>query len=148
MSVIKDPSLAGVGLQKIAWVKSNMPILSGLEQEFLRTRPFAGLRLTVSVHLEAKTAYLVTMLAAGGARVAATGSNPLSTQDDVAAGLATYANVDVYARHNPGPAEYLEHLEAALAFGPHIVIDDGGDLIHMLHTKRRDLLTGLLGGCE
>jgi len=148
MSNIKDPALAGQGLQKIAWAKSNMPILSGLEEEFSRTKPFAGLRLTVSVHLEAKTAYLVTMLATGGAQVAATGSNPLSTQDDVAAGLATYDNVDVYAWHNPSPADYLAHLEAALVFGPHIVIDDGGDLIHLLHTKRRDLLPGLLGGCE
>lgn len=148
MSIIRDPSLAAEGLQKIDWVKSNMPILRGLENEFAQTKPFSGLKLTVSVHLEAKTAYLVTVLAAGGAQVAATGSNPLSTQDAIAAGLASCSNVHVYAWHNATPEEYAAHLEAALAFGPNIIIDDGGDLIHMLHTKRQDLLANVMGGCE
>jgi adenosylhomocysteinase len=148
MSIIRDHSLAVEGLQKIDWVKSNMPILRGLEEEFKKTKPFSGLKLTVSVHLEAKTAYLVTVLAAGGAQVAATGSNPLSTQDAVAAGLASYDNIEVYAWHNATSEEYATHLAAALNFGPHIIIDDGGDLIHMLHTQRTDLLPNILGGCE
>lgn len=148
MSIIRDHSLAVEGLQKIDWVKSNMPILRGLEEEFKKTKPFSGLKLTVSVHLEAKTAYLVTVLAAGGAQVAATGSNPLSTQDAVAAGLASYDNIEVYAWHNATSEEYATHLAAALDFGPHIIIDDGGDLIHMLHTQRTDLLPNILGGCE
>jgi adenosylhomocysteinase len=125
-----------------------MPILRGLEEEFKKTKPFAGLKLTVSVHLEAKTAYLVTVLAAGGAQVAATGSNPLSTQDAVAAALASFDNVEVYAWYNATAEEYAAHLDAALSFGPQIIIDDGGDLVHMLHTRRRDLLSGVFGGCE
>ena len=148
MSIIRDSSLAAEGLQKIDWVKSNMPILSGLEQEFLKTKPFSGLKMTVSVHLEAKTAYLATVLASGGAKVAATGSNPLSTQDAIAAGLDTFENVDVYAWHGATPEEYESHIEAALSFGPDIIIDDGGDLVGMLHTKRTDLLPGILGGSE
>ena len=148
MSIIRDPSLSAEGLQKIDWVKSNMPILHGLEQEFIKTQPFKDMKITVSVHLEAKTAYLATVLAAGGAKVAATGSNPLSTQDAIAAGLASFENVEVYAFHNASPEEYETHLEAALDFGPNIIIDDGGDLINMVHTKRRDLLPALLGGCE
>lgn len=148
MSIIRDASLAAEGIQKIDWVKCNMPILRGLEQEFIKTKPFAGLKLTVSVHLEAKTAYLVTVLASGGAKVAATGSNPLSTQDAIAAGLATFDNIEVYGWYDATPGEYESHLEAALDFGPDIIIDDGGDLVHMLHTKRRDLLPNVLGGSE
>lgn len=148
MSIIRNPSLAQEGLQKIDWVKSNMPILRELEQDFIKTKPFSGLKLTVSVHLEAKTAYLVTVLAAGGAKVAATGSNPLSTQDAIAAGLDAYNDIDVYAWYNSTKEEYESHIEAALSFGPDIIIDDGGDLVNMLHTKRRDLLPNILGGCE
>jgi adenosylhomocysteinase len=125
-----------------------MPLLNGLEQEFARERPFDGLRLTMSIHLEAKTAYLATVLAAGGANVAVTGSNPLSTQDDVVAALADSANVSVYAWHGATAEEYRGHLLAALAFGPHIVIDDGGDLLNLLHGPCRPLLAGLWGCSE
>lgn len=148
MSIIKDPSLAAEGLQKIDWVKANMPILRSLEEEFQKTKPFLGLKLTVSVHLEAKTAYLVEVLAAGGAYVAATGSNPLSTQDAIAAGLASRENIEVYAWHNATAEEYEAHLKAALFFGPQIIIDDGGDLVHLLHTRLQNLAGGVLGGCE
>ncbi|MCL2817055.1 MAG: adenosylhomocysteinase [Clostridiales bacterium] len=148
MSIIRDPSLAPEGKQKIDWAKANMPILRGLEQEFGKTRPFAGLKMTVSIHLEAKTAYLAMVLAAGGAQVAAAGSNPLSTQDDVAAALADCDGIDVYAWHDQTAEEYQAHLEESVAFGPHIILDDGGDLVNLLHTKRRDLLPRLLGGCE
>ena len=148
MSVIKDPSAAPSGLRKIDWVKSNMPILRSLETEFLRTKPFSGLNITVSVHLEAKTAYLVTVLKSGGAHVFATGSNPLSTQDDVAAGLATYENVEVFGVHGATASEYESHIAAALSNCPDIIIDDGGDLVNLLHTKRQDLMKNIRGGCE
>lgn len=146
-SVIRDASLAESGRQKIEWVKRNMPILSGLEEEFSRTRPFEGVKISLSVHLEAKTAYLSKVFAAGGAIMAVTGSNPLSTQDDVAAGLAA-DGINVYAWHGSTPEEYQSHIEMALAHGPNIIIDDGGDLIHTLHTKLSHLLPECWGGCE
>ena len=146
-NIIRDFALADGGRQKIEWVRKNMPVCRRLEEEFSRERPFDGLKLTVSVHLEAKTAYLAKVLAAGGASVAATGSNPLSTQDDVAAGLAS-EGIKVFAWHGATPEEYESHIEAALSHGPDIIIDDGGDLVNMLHTKRKDLLPGVAGGCE
>jgi adenosylhomocysteinase len=124
-----------------------MPILSGLEEEFKRTRPFEGVKISLSVHLEAKTAYLSKVFAAGGAVMAVTGSNPLSTQDDVAAGLVA-DGIDVYAWYNSTPEEYEKHIEMTLAHGPNIIIDDGGDLIHALHTKMSHLLPEVWGGCE
>jgi adenosylhomocysteinase len=124
-----------------------MPLLNELEKEFRAEKPFEGKRITVSVHLEAKTAYLSLVLAAGGAEVAVTGSNPLSTQDAVAAALAE-EGLKVYAWHGASEEEYNEHLNQALDFGPHIIIDDGGDLVHMLHTSRTDLKDGVIGGCE
>lgn len=146
-SSIKDISLAESGRQKIAWVKSYMPILSGLEDEFKKTRPFKGVKISLSVHLEAKTAYLSKVLAAGGAIMSVTGSNPLSTQDDVAAGLAA-DGIDVFAWYNSTPEEYEKHIEMTLAQGPNIIIDDGGDLISALHTKLFHLLPQVWGGCE
>lgn len=146
-SSIKDISLAESGRQKIAWVKSYMPILSGLEDEFKKTRPFKGVKISLSVHLEAKTAYLSKVLAAGGAIMSVTGSNPLSTQDDVAAGLAA-DGIDVFTWYNSTPEEYEKHIEMTLAQGPNIIIDDGGDLISALHTKLSHLLPQVWGGCE
>ena len=146
-SAIKDLKLAPSGHQKIEWVKKNMPLLRELEREFAETKPFAGVKITVSVHLEAKTAYLAKVLVAGGGEVSVTGSNPLSTQDDVAAALVA-DGLSVYAWYNSTAKEYAEHIEMALSNGPSIVIDDGGDLVQMLHTKRTDLLAGVLGGCE
>ena len=146
-SVIRDINLAESGRQKIEWVRKNMPILRSLEDEFARTKPFAGVRITVSVHLEAKTAYLAKVLAIGGGEVSVTGSNPLSTQDDVAAALAV-DGLDVYAWYNSTKEEYVEHLNLALGYKPNIIIDDGGDLIHLLHTTRKELLPHIMGGCE
>ena len=148
MSMIRDTAPVAEGQRKIDWVQAYMPLLKGLKEDFEWEKPFAGLRLTMSIHLEAKTAYLATVLAAGGATVAATGSNPLSTQDDVAAALAAYDNISVYAWHGATPEEYRQHLLAALSFGPHIVIDDGGDLLNLLHGPCRELLPGVWGGCE
>lgn len=146
-SVIRDINLAESGRQKIEWVRKNMPLLRSLEDEFSKTQPFKGVRVTISVHLEAKTAYLAKVIAAGGGEVSVTGSNPLSTQDDVAAALAA-DGLDVYAWHNATSEEYMEHLNMALGYKPNIIIDDGGDLVHMLHTKRRELLPHIMGGCE
>lgn len=146
-SVIRDIGLAESGKQKIEWVRRNMPLMRGLEEEFLKTKPFSGERITVSVHLEAKTAYLAKLLAVGGAEVSVTGSNPLSTQDDVAAGLAA-SGLSVFAWYNSTKEEYFEHLNMALDCKPTIIIDDGGDLINLIHTTRKELQAFVKGGCE
>lgn len=144
---IRDISLAPSGHRKIEWVKGNMPLLSSLEEDFRRTKPFEGLRISLSVHLEAKTAYLCLVLAAGGAQMSVTGSNSLSTQDDVAAALAD-DGLRVFAYHGATDEEYERHIEMCLEHGPNIIIDDGGDLVGMLHSKRPDLAAGVFGGCE
>ena len=146
-SEIRDINLAESGEQKIEWVKRNCDLLRMLEEEFSRTKPFAGKKITLSVHLEAKTAYLCKVLAAGGAEMYVTGSNPLSTQDDVAAALVK-AGLEVHAWYGATEEEYNAHIRAALSAGPNIIIDDGGDLVHMVHTEMRDLIPDILGGCE
>jgi adenosylhomocysteinase len=147
MYKIRNIDLAESGRQKIQWVRKNMPLLRSLEDEFSKTKPFDGVRVTISVHLEAKTAYLSKVLAIGGAEVSVTGSNPLSTQDDVAAALAK-DGLRVYAWYNATEEEYKEHLELALGYKPNIIIDDGGDLVNLLHTKKQDLLPHVMGGSE
>ncbi len=146
-SVIRDISLADKGRQKIEWVRKNMPLLRSLEDEFRENTPFSGVRVVVSVHLEAKTAYLAKLFAIGGGEVSVTGSNPLSTQDDVAAALVA-DGLDVYAWYNSTKEEYEEHLNLALGYKPNIIIDDGGDLVNLLHTSRRELIPHIMGGCE
>ncbi|MCX7748399.1 MAG: adenosylhomocysteinase [Clostridia bacterium] len=146
-SIVRDLNLAADGRQKINWVKKNMPLLRALEEEFSQTKPFQGVRVSLSIHLEAKTAYLAKVIAAGGAEISVTGSNPLSTQDDVAAALAA-DGINVYAWYNATEEEYLEHLNITLGYKPNIIIDDGGDLINLLHTKRTELLPHIMGGCE
>jgi len=145
--MIRDINLAESGKQKIEWVRKNMPLLRSLEEEFSKTKPFFGVRVTVSVHLEAKTAYMAKVFAAGGAEVSVTGSNPLSTQDDIAAALAS-DGLDVYAWYNATNEEYEKHLNLALGYKPNIIIDDGGDLIHLLHTSKSELQPHVMGGCE
>ncbi|WP_294551005.1 adenosylhomocysteinase [uncultured Pseudoflavonifractor sp.] len=147
MSVVKDMSLAESGRRKIQWVRDFMPALSGIEARFEKEKPFAGLRVTVSVHLEAKTANLGLVLAKGGAEVRLTGSNPLSTQDDVAAGLASLG-VETFGVHGATAEEYEDHLVQALSHKPHLIVDDGGDLVHLLGGRRSDLAENLIGGCE
>ena len=144
---IRDISLAPSGHQKIEWVRNNMPLLRGLEEEFIQTKPFEGIKISLSVHLEAKTAYLCKVLAAGGAQMSVTGSNILSTQDDVAAALVD-DGLMVFAYHGATPEEYDRHIEMCLEHKPNIIIDDGGDLVGMLHTKRPDLAEEVWGGCE
>lgn len=144
---VRDLSLAPSGHEKIAWVRSHMPLLYGLEEEFKKTRPFEGVRISLSVHLEAKTAYLCLVLQAGGAQMYVTGSNVLSTQDDVAAALVD-DGLSVFAYHGATEEEYNHHIERTLSQKPNIIIDDGGDLVGMLHTKRPDLAEEVWGGCE
>lgn len=148
MSNIKDISLAESGAKKIAWVASYMPILNEIRREFERTRPFEGLRISMSIHMEAKTAYLAQVLALGGASVCAAGCNPLSTQDDVAAALSLTDGVEVFARHGVSDAEYNALLVEALEHRPHLIIDDGGDFTNLLCGERRDLAGELIGGAE
>ena len=147
MSIVKDMALAESGRRKIQWVRDFMPALGGIEARFAREKPFAGLRIAVSVHLEAKTANLGYVLQKGGAQVRLTGSNPLSTQDDVAAGLASMG-VETFGVHGAAPEEYEAHLIETLSFKPHLIVDDGGDLVHLLGGKRSDLAEHLIGGCE
>ncbi len=147
MSDIRDVSLAPSGERKIAWAWRNMPLLRSIAAEFEKTKPLAGLKIALSVHMEAKTACLCRTLAMGGAEMHATGCNPLSTQDDVAAAVAA-GGIDVHARHGVTEAEYEDHLRAVLSCGPNIIIDDGGDLVGLMHGELRYLIPGVLGGCE
>ena len=147
MSQIKDIKLAPSGADKIAWVASYMPILNSVKADFEKNKPFAGKRIAMSIHLEAKTAYLAKVLRAGGAEVFVTGCNPLSTQDDVAAALVA-EGFEVNARHGVTEAEYTEHLKATLSCCPDLMIDDGGDLISLLHGECREYGKNLIGGCE
>lgn len=146
-SEIRDIQLAESGERKIQWVKRNCDLLRTLEEEFAQTKPFAGQKIALSVHLEAKTAYLCKVLAAGGAQMYITGSNPLSTQDDVAAALVK-AGLEVHAWYNSTPEEYSAHIRSVLKPGPNIIIDDGGDLVHMMHTEFTELIPQVIGGCE
>ena len=147
MSRIADIALAPSGEIKINWVERNMPVLRALGEDFKKTKPFAGLRVALSVHLEAKTAYLCRVLEMGGAEMYVTGSNPLSTQDDVAAALAA-GGMNVFARYGCSMAEYEECLCSVLEAAPQIIIDDGGDLVHLMHTRYTDLIPQVIGGCE
>ena len=147
MSMIRDIALAPSGEMKIKWVERNMPVLRGIGKDFAAEKPFAGLKIALSVHLEAKTAYLCRVLEMGGAEMYVTGSNPLSTQDDVAAALAQ-GGMQVFARYGCSMEEYEECLCRVLEAGPHIIIDDGGDLVHLMHTRYTHLIPHVLGGCE
>ena len=146
-SVIRDIDLAPQGIQKIDWVEKHMPVLSGIAKQFREEQPFAGLKVVVSVHLEAKTAYLAQVIHEGGGEVYATGSNPLSTQDDVCAGLAS-RGVTVLATHSCTLEEYHDFQCRALSVKPDVIIDDGGDMVHILHEEHPEWAVNLRGGCE
>ena len=146
-SMIKDIKLAPSGHDKINWVKNFMPVMENVNKEFSVTKPFAGKKIVITLHLEAKTAYLALILKNAGAEVAITGSNPLSTQDDIAAALVE-DGLHVFATHGCSDEAYEEYINKALDIKPDIIIDDGGDLVNILHTKRRELLPNILGGSE
>ena len=145
--LIRDEKLYESGCLKIDWVKKHMPLLNILGQEFAQSGVFKGVKVAMSIHLEAKTAALAKMLFDAGADVYISGSNPLSTQDDVAAGLAHYG-LNVFSWYNATDEEYFSHLNMVLDGKPDVVIDDGGDLIHILHDSKRELLPNILGGSE
>ena len=136
------------GKLKIEWAAQYMPVLAAIRKKFEKERPFAGMTIGMALHVEAKTANLVSALAAGGAEVHITGCNPLSTQDDVAEALNDVRNVHCYAKRACSVDEYYAAIDKVLDARPVITIDDGMDLIHYIHTKRRDLIRKVIGGCE
>ena len=146
-SIVKDMSLAPSGHAKIEWVKNFMPVMSAIDREFSQSKPFAGKKLSITLHLEAKTAYMAKVFKNAGADVVITGSNPLSTQDDVAAALVE-DGITVFAVHGCSQDEYNDFLNKAADFSPEIYIDDGGDFTELIHTTRRDVLSKIIGGSE
>ncbi|MBQ8918969.1 MAG: adenosylhomocysteinase [Acidaminococcaceae bacterium] len=146
-SMIRDINLAESGRKKIEWVKGHMPLLNYFNEKYAPTQLFKGINMVVTIHLEAKTAYLALTLKNCGANVTVTGSNPLSTQDDVAAALVANG-VNVFATHGCTAEEYDMYLDKALDCRPQLIVDDGGDLVNMLHTSRRELISNLWGGSE
>lgn len=147
MSEIRDVALAPYGDTKINWVQKHMPVLSALKAQFEKEQPFAGTKVSLSIHLEAKTAYLCRVLQAGGAIMSVTGSNPLSTQDDIAAALVA-GGMDVYAWHAATASEYERHISMALDHCPNVVLDDGADLSDALHTRDKHKAGEVIGACE
>ncbi len=133
------------GRNKIEWATSRMPLLNQLRERYRRETPFANQRISMSIHLEAKTACLAILLRDGGAQVHVTGSNPLSTQDDIAGALAEAEGIEVFAQHGVSTDDYTKHLVQTLAHQPHLILDDGGDLISLLHADPQEQV---LGGCE
>jgi adenosylhomocysteinase len=146
-SHIRDINLWESGELKLSWVRAHMPLLEGIEKDFRNSQPFKGLKVALSVHLEAKTAHLCEVMAAGGAQMYITGSNPLSTQDDVAAALV-HEGLNVFAIHGCTEEDYFADIRRVLEVGPNIIIDDGGDLVTTLHNEFPELLPGVIGGCE
>ncbi len=146
-NIIRDASLSPSGIMKIEWVRAHMPIVGEIERRFEAEKPFSGKRIAMSIHMEAKTARTALLLKAGGADVYATGCNPLSTQDDVAAGLASLG-VHVFAIHGATDEEYHSHLCRTLSCRPDVFIDDGGDLTAILCDEHPEYGENLLGGSE
>jgi adenosylhomocysteinase len=143
-----EKELIESGNMKMEWARNHMPVLAIIREKFESERPFTGLKIGMALHVEAKTAVLVETLAAGGAEVAITGCNPLSTQDDVAKALDTRDHIECFATYGCCTGEYYEAIDRVLDFKPDITIDDGADLIFKLHKERTDLLPNILGGCE
>ena len=147
VSEIRDINLWESGELKIEWVRRHMPLLEWIEKDFRENQPFKGLRIALSVHLEAKTAHLCEVLAAGGAEMYITGSNPLSTQDDIAAALV-HEGLNVFALHGATEEEYFRGIRKVIEAAPNVIIDDGGDLVNMIHDNYPELIPGVIGGCE
>ena len=143
-----DTKLIEQGTSKIEWAKGHMPVLGEIRERFEKERPLRGHIIGMALHVEAKTAALVETLVVGGAKVAITGCNPLSTQDDVALALNKQKNVKCYAKHGCSTKEYYTAIDAVLDHNPDITIDDGADLIFKLHADRRELLPNIIGACE
>lgn len=147
-SDVADPRLAGAGKLRIEWADQEMPVLAMIRRRFSQEKPLAGLRVAACLHVTSETANLARTLQEGGAEVTLCASNPLSTQDEVAASICEDFGISVYARKGEDHATYYGHLAAALDTHPHITMDDGADLVSMLHKDRTDLLAEVRGGTE
>ena len=145
---IKDIGLAEGGRRRMDWAAREMPVLSSLEERFRKERPFEGIRMSCCMHVTTETANLMRALQAGGADVVLTASNPLSTQDDVAAALVAQYEIPVFAIKGEDDQTYYKNLRAALDHKPQVTMDDGADLVSTLHRERRDLLPGVIAGTE
>ncbi|PKP55059.1 adenosylhomocysteinase, partial [Candidatus Atribacteria bacterium HGW-Atribacteria-1] len=144
---IKDISLAAEGRKKINWVSQHMPVLNTIKEQFIKEKPFRNKRIAISVHLEAKTAYLALVMRSGGAEVAVTGSNPYSTKDEVTAALAE-EGVKVYAQYGVSDNKFRYYLNRVLDIKPHLIIDDGAELVSIVSTERKELQRDVLGAAE
>ena len=147
-SDIFDARLADAGEQRIAWAAREMPVIAQIGERFARERPLEGLRIGACLHVTSETANLALALQAGGAEVTLCASNPLSTQDEVAAALVERAGMAVFAIKGESNEQYYEHIGRVLDTEPQITVDDGADLVSMLHSEREELLAGVIGGCE
>jgi adenosylhomocysteinase len=145
---IKDLNLAEGGRRRLEWAEREMPVLRTVLERFEKERPLSGIRVAACLHVTAETANLMRVLQAGGADVVLTASNPLSTQDDIAAALVSYFEIPVFAIKGEDNTTYYKHLNAALDHKPHMTMDDGADLVGVLHKERRDLLETIIGGTE
>jgi adenosylhomocysteinase len=145
---IKDANLATGGRYRIEWAEQEMPVLRAIRERFEREKPLKGLRIAACLHVTTETANLMRTLQAGGADVVLAASNPLSTQDDVAASLVVHDEIPVYAIKGEDNDTYYKHIETVLDHKPHITMDDGADLVSTIHKTRRELLEGIIGGTE
>lgn len=147
-SDVKDITLADLGKRRTEWAFQSMPVLQTIRKQFIKTQPLAGLRISACLHVTTETANLMITLKDGGASIVLCASNPLSTQDDVASTLVRDYGIPVYAIKGENNDVYYSHITAAAEHKPHLTMDDGADLVHMLHTKRQDLLGEVIGGTE
>ena len=145
---VKDMKLAEGGRLKIEWAEREMPVLRQIKERFAKEQPLKGMRVSPCLHVTTETANLMKTLQAGGADIVLTASNPLSTQDEVAASLVTHAEIPVYAVKGEDNVTYYKHINAALDHKPHFTMDDGADLVNVLHTNRREMLAGVVAGTE
>ena len=145
---IKNPDLAPGGRHRMEWAEQEMAVLRGIRDQFGAERPFAGIRVGATMHVTTETANLMIALQSGGADVVLSASNPLSTQDDVAAALVSYYEIPVFAIKGEDNETYHKHLNAVLDHKPHIIMDDGADLVSTLHKSRREMLPNIIGGTE
>src|SRR5258705_1378948 len=145
---VKDLALADVGKRRIEWAAQSMPVLATIRKQFIKSQPLAGIRVAACLHVTTETANLMITLRDGGANIALCASNPLSTQDDVAASLVKDYGIPTFSIKGESNDVYYQHLNSALDHGPQITMDDGADVVTLLHTKRKDLLANVIGGTE
>jgi adenosylhomocysteinase len=145
---VKDLRLAGAGRNRIEWAKKDMPVLRSIGERFAREKPLSGIRVAACLHVTTETAALMQVLSAAGAKVSLCASNPLSTQDDAAASLVRHDGIRVYAIKGENRKTYYSHILQALSVAPHVTMDDGADLVSVIHTKKKEYLKGVIGGTE